>query len=224
MTAEDKVTIHIVEDYALLRRSIALLINKTEDLKVIGDFETAEEFLEEFKKNPSDIVLMDLSLPRMNGITATKIVKELRPDTKVIVLTSHTKQEEVIASLACGANAYCLKDLEEDDFHNVIREVNKGVLWLHPQVAEFAKAGIKKPISTNFDNLYSDPQLYAKLTEREKEVLQKLIDGKTNTEIAQDMCISTHTAKAHVGNIFEKLQVTDRVEAAVKALRTNLID
>lgn len=200
------------------------MINQAEDIETIGDFETAEKFFEAFEKKQSDIVILDLGLPKMNGLSATKILKEKYPNTKIIILTSHEQTDEVLAALACGANAYCLKDVKQQEIQNIIREVYKGVIWIHPKVAESTRQTAPKPISTDFDNLYKNISIETNLTEREYEVLRKIVEGKTNTEIAQDMCISTHTAKAHVGNILSKLSVTDRVEAAVKAIRAKIID
>ena len=185
---------------------------------------TAEEFFDVFKNKQSDVVIMDLGLPGMNGLCATKILKDKYPSTKIIILTSHEQTDEVVAALACGANAYCLKDIDGAEIQNIIRSVHKGVMWIHPKVSEATRQSAPKPISTDFDNLYCNIARDTNLTDREVEVLKKIVDGKTNTEIANDMCISTHTAKAHVGNILSKLSVTDRVEAAVKAVRSKIVD
>ncbi len=224
MTQCEKISVYLVEDYHLIRKSIKLMVNKADDIDIIGDFETAEEFFDVFEKKQSDVVIMDLGLPNMNGLCATKILKDKYPSTKIIILTSHEQTDEVVAALACGANAYCLKDTEASEIQNIIRSVYKGVMWIHPGVSEATRQSAPKPISTDFDNLYGRLSTDINLTEREFEVLKKIVDGKTNTQIARDMCISTHTAKAHVGNILSKLSVSDRVEAAVKALRTKIVD
>ena len=219
-----KISVYLVEDYHLIRKSIKLMVNKAEDISIIGDFDNAEDFLEAFEKVQSDVVIMDLGLPAMNGLCATKILKDKYPEVKIIVLTSHEQTDEVVAALACGANAYCLKDIEAQEIQNIIRSVYKGVMWIHPKVSEAARQSAPKPLSTDFNNLYGNLAAETNLTEREYEVLKKIVDGKTNTQIAHDMCISTHTAKAHVGNILSKLSVSDRVEAAVKAVRAKIVD
>ena len=224
MTQNEKISVYLVEDYQLIRKSIKLMVNKAKDIEIIRDFETAEQFLQFFENKPSDVVIMDLGLPGMNGLCATKILKDKYPSTKIIILTSHEQTDEVVAALACGANAYCLKDIEAEEIQNIIRSVYKGVMWIHPKVSEATRQSAPKPISTDFDNLYNNVASDTNLTEREVEVLRKIVDGKTNTEIAHDMCISTHTAKAHVGNILSKLSVSDRVEAAVKAVRAKIVD
>jgi len=218
-----KISLYIVEDYVLIRKSLIHVINKSTDFVVLGDFETAEEFLDKFKETPSDVVIMDLGLPGINGLKATKEIKEICPDTKVIILTSHENDDEVLAALAMGANAYCLKEIESYMIHSIIKDVYKGALWLHPQVADIPQSIAPKPYSMDLDKLYTNTNCELNLTEREKEVLKLIVEGKTNTEIAEIISISTHTAKAHVGNILSKLAVDDRVQAAVKAVRTKII-
>lgn len=224
MVNKKRISVYIVEDYLLIRKSLIHVINKSEELEILGDFETAEDFIDQFKNKKSDIVLMDLGLPGMNGLKATQLVKEMSPETKIIILTSHENEDEVIAALASGASAYCLKDADYFAITSIIKDVNKGVVWLHPQISEVVNTFIPKPNSTDFDNLYKKGDFKLNLTEREKEVLKLIVEGYTNTQIAKKMSISTHTAKAHVGNILAKLDVTDRVQAAVKAVRTKIIE
>lgn len=224
MINEKRISVYIVEDYLLNRKSLLHVLSKSADLKVLGAFESAEEFLEAFRKSPSDVVIMDLGLPGMNGLHATKEIKEAFPDTKVIILTSHENEDEVLAALAIGANAYCLKEIDTQEILAIIRDVYKGALWLHPQVADVANSIAPKPCSMDLANLYTKAELDKHLTGREINVLRLIVDGKTNAEIADIMSISTHTAKAHVGSILTKLSVNDRVQAAVKALRTRIVE
>ena len=209
-------------NYFLTRASYRHLLGGVEDFELLGDFETAEECLEVMEKKPADIVLMDLGLPFMNGIEATRIISEKYPETKVIVLTSHEVEEEVLASVASGASGYALKDVEFEMLKKVIRAVNFGALWFDPQIADVTKSVIPKPKSTDFDNLYNKKDLKSVLTERELEVLRLISEGKSNVEIGEIMMVSTNTAKAHVGNILSKLSVTDRVQAAVMAVKSDL--
>ena len=127
------------------------------------------------------------------------------------MLTSHEEEDEVISSLYCGANAYALKDISMDRLHNLIITVNKGSLWIDPQIAQI--------VQNTFSNIKPSEKVDFKLTSREKEVLQLMVQGLSNTQIADRIIISPHTVKAHVCNIFEKMAVTDRVQAAVKAVR-----
>lgn len=226
MNEVKKITIYIVEDYLLVRKSLRHVLSKLDKFEVLGDFDSAETFFTAFEKQQSDIVIMDLGLPGMNGLEATKIIKENYPEVKVAVLSSHEREEAVLATLASGANAYCLKDIEPDAWESLLLDVYKGVMWLHPNISYIANKISPKPISTDFDNLYPSKVDASdiSLTEREKETLALVIDGKSNTEIAEVMNISPHTAKAHVGNLLTKLSVTDRVQAAVKAVKNGLLD
>ncbi len=224
MISENKISIYLVEDYLLIRKSLLHVLSKEKTFELLGDFETAEEFFCSFNRKPSDIVIMDLGLPGMNGIEATRLIKEKSPSTKVVILSSHEAEDEVMAALSSGASAYCLKDILSDEWYSILKDVYKGVLWLHPAISGIASKIIPKPNSTDFGNLYTKTKFDVHLTEREKEALSLVVEGKSNTEIAKKMNISSHTAKAHVGSILTKLAVTDRVQAAVKAVRTKLID
>lgn len=223
MVNESKISTYIVEDYLLIRKSLNHVLGKDPDFELLGDFESAEDFFEVFDIHPSDLVIMDLGLPGMNGLEATRLIKEKSPKTKVVILTSHENEDEVLAALASGANAYCLKDIPSHEWNRILNDVHKGVLWLHPSISHIANKIIPKPNSTDFDNLYTK-NTDVNLTEREKETLYLVVEGKTNTEIAKKLNISSHTAKAHVGSILAKLSVTDRVQAAVKAIRSKIID
>lgn len=211
---DKKVSIYIVEDYLLARITCRKALEQFNDLEIKNDFETAEECIEALEKNPVDVILMDIGLPYMTGIEATKIIKEKYPNTKIIMLTSHDNQEEIISSLASGANAYALKDISVEDLHDAILNTNKGCIWIHPKIASI--------INHTFVNAKLIPKDDFNLTSREKEVLELLTQGLSNTEIAEKLIISTHTAKAHVCNILTKLSVTDRVQAAVKATKYDL--
>ena len=211
---DKKVSIYIVEDYLLARITCRKALEQFNDLEIKNDFETAEECIEALEKNPVDVILMDIGLPYMTGIEATKIIKEKYPNTKIIMLTSHDNQEEIISSLASGANAYPLKDISVEDLHDAILNTNKGCIWIHPKIASI--------INHTFVNAKLIPKDDFNLTSREKEVLELLTQGLSNTEIAEKLIISTHTAKAHVCNILTKLSVTDRVQAAVKATKYDL--
>ena len=211
---DKKVSIYIVEDYLLARITCRKALEQFNDLEIKNDFETAEECIEALEKNPVDVILMDIGLPYMTGVEATKIIKEKYPNTKIIMLTSHDNQEEIISSLASGANAYALKDISVEDLHDAILNTNKGCIWIHPKIASI--------INHTFVNAKLIPKDDFNLTSREKEVLELLTQGLSNTEIADKLIISTHTAKAHVCNILTKLSVTDRVQAAVKATKYDL--
>jgi len=222
-TQVDVVKLVIIEDYKLTRVGLRSSLNEFDGIKVVGEAESGETGLQIIKDLKPDVVLMDLGLPGMNGIEATQQVKEFDANIKVVVLTSHERDEEVLAALGSGANAYCLKDIEPDTLVNVIKNVKEGAAWLDPNVAAIALKLFPKPESTKVLNATGISDARAQLTEREMEVLRLLVKGKSNTEIAKDLIVSVHTAKAHVCSILQKLCVDDRVQAAVKAIRENII-
>jgi len=213
----------IVEDFKLTRVGLRCALNANKDINVIAECENAVVGLELIAKYKPDVVLMDLGLPEMNGIEATIKVKEMLPETKIIALTSHDREEEVIAALASGAHGYCLKDIDPVKLADVVRDVASGVCWIDPQVAQLALNAFPKPENTNLLPSNSSSPGRVPLTERECEVLKHLVMGKSNTEIAKELIVSVHTAKAHVCSILQKMCVNDRVQAAVKAVREGLV-
>lgn len=218
-----KITLYIIEDYILTRISYVKHFELDEDFQVLGNFGTAEECLSAMEKQPADVVLIDLGLPTMNGIQTTKYLKEKYPNTKSIILTSHENENEIMASIACGARGYVLKEMPLEKISKIIKAVNIGAYFFDAKIEHIPLGTIPEPKSTNFDNLYDTPELKNKLTERELEVLKLLVHGKTNPEIARELFVSANTVKAHVGSIITKLEVTDRVQAVVKALQLRLV-
>lgn len=213
----------IVEDFKLTRVGLRCALNANKDINVIAECDNAVSGLELIEKYRPDVVLMDLGLPEMNGIEATIKVKEILPNTKIIALTSHDREEEVIAALASGAHGYCLKDIDPVKLADVVRDVANGVCWIDPQVAQIALNAFPKPENTTLLPSKSGATGRVPLTERECEVLKHLVMGKSNTEIAKELIVSVHTAKAHVCSILQKMCVNDRVQAAVKAVREGLV-
>ena len=214
------ISLLIIEDYKLTRLGLKSFLEKAEEIRVIGEADNAEDGLILFQKLNPDIVLMDLGLPKMNGIEATRKIREINPKAKIIILTSHSFDNEVLATLGSGAQAYCLKDISPELLTKVICEVNDGAIWLDPKIAKIALSMFQrqgKILQGSKDKNISH------LTEREYEVLKLLVLGKSNTEIAEELIVSVHTAKAHVCNILQKLCVDDRVQAAVKAIKENII-
>ena len=223
ISATGEVRVVIVEDYKLTRIGLRSTLNEFENVTVIGEAEDAVSGLEIIQREKPDVVLMDLGLPGMNGLEATMKVKEVSPDTNVVILTSHEREEEVVAALGAGACSYCVKDIDPNVLSQVITSAAKGACWIDATVAKVALNLFPKP-----ENISNLPKMdvtdaRAQLTDRELEVLRHLVQGKSNTEIAKELIVSVHTAKAHVCSILQKLCVDDRVQAAVKAIKENII-
>lgn len=217
------INVIIVEDYNLTRVGIRSFLSKYENIRVIGEAENAEKGLALIRRLRPDVVLMDLGLPGMNGIDATQQIKTFDENIKVVILTSHEREEEVISALGSGANAYCLKDIDSTRLAEAIETVSEGGAWLDPSVASVALKLCPKPNEAKVPPKKGTSDNKAQLTEREMEVLRLLVEGMSNTEIANELIVSVHTAKAHVCNILQKLYVNDRVQAAVKAIREGLV-
>lgn len=214
MENEKKINVYIVEDYLLTRVTYKRSFKNYSDINIMGDFETAEACIEALENNMVDVILMDLGLPYMTGIEATKLIHRKYPDIKIIILTSHENDNEVLSSLASGANAYALKDIETQKLYNLIRTVNEGSMWIDPRITKVVQKTFYRAEPKEKENF--------NLTLREKEVLDLLVQGFSNPEIAERLNVSSSTAKAHVCNILDKLSVTDRVQAAVKATKYDL--
>ena len=217
------ISVIIVEDFKLTRVGLRCALNANEDIKVVAESDNALDGLELIARYNPNIVLMDLGLAGMNGIEATMKIKEMNRDIKVIALTSHDREEEVIASLSAGAMAYCLKDIDPAKLADVIRDVVNGVCWLDPDIARKVLDAFPKQETLGILRDKNSEEGRVPLTEREFEVLKHLVDGKSNTEIAKELIVSVHTAKAHVCSILQKMCVNDRVQAAVKAVKEGLV-
>lgn len=214
MSTQNKISVYIVEDYLLTRITYKKSFQNYSDINIVNDFESAEECINALEKQPVDVILMDLGLPYMTGIEATKIIHRKYPNIKIIILTSHENDDEVLSSLASGANAYALKDIDIKKLYNLICTVNEGSIWIDPRITKVVQKTFYKAEPKEKEDFH--------LTLREKEVLDLLVQGFSNTEIADKLTVSPCTAKAHVCKILNKLSVTDRVQAAVKATKYDL--
>lgn len=218
---KNPIRVILVEDYHLIRVGVASYLNAVEDMEVVAQADTGEQGIHYVKKYSPDVILMDLGLPGINGIEATREIKKIAPEAKIIVLTSHDNEDSVIAALGAGANAYCLKDIPSERLVEVIRTVMEGAAWLDPAIAAVALSIFTENRQPQRPTTETDEEI--SLGAREREVLRLLTLGKNNNEIAEELFVSVHTVKSQVSTILQKLQVNDRVQAAVKAVTSNLV-
>ena len=215
-----KKNILIVEDHELTRFGLKTTFEDVEFIGEIFEASSAEDGIEIFKNNQVDLVIMDLGLPNMNGIDACQILHDMRKDTKIIMLTSHNDEREVLNSLKAGANAYCSKEINLQRLVEVVSSVAEGAAWFDPSIAHVVlQASAKATNEPGQNNNYKDYDL----TTREAQILKLMTEGNSNMEIAQKLVISVNTTKAHVANILQKLEVDDRLQAALKALKYNIV-
>lgn len=219
----DTVRIIMVEDYKLVRFALKTILNDAPDLVLVNEYTSAEEALADFETANPHVILMDLGLPGMSGIEATKRFKAQYPDCKVLILSSHGDRNEVIATLSAGANGYCLKDTTSEKLVSAIRHVADGIAWFDPAIADIILDIFNTPHNALMpDRPVGEGQATSHLSQREHEVLAGIVQGKNNTQIAEDLCISIHTVKIHVSSILSKLAVNDRVQAAVIAVKDGI--
>lgn len=208
----------IVEDHQLTRFGLKTTFEGVEDINVIYEADSAENAIEIFKNNPVAIIIMDVGLPKMNGIDATKYIKELNSNVKIIMLTSHNDETEVLASLRAGANAYCSKEINPQRLVEVVKSVADGAAWFDPSIAH-----IVLNATSNTTNAPKTDFKQYDLTTREAQILKLMTEGYSNSQIAKLLVISINTTKAHVANILQKLDVEDRLQAALKALKNKIV-
>lgn len=210
----DRKTVVLVEDHALTRAGLRTALEGCVDLQVVGEAADGPGGLEAIVRTQPAVAVIDIGLPGIDGIELTRRVRTLAPDTHVVILTMHDLETEVLAALAAGADAYCLKSSHPDGVIAAVRVAAEGGAYFDPQIASVVMRHLGTPRSAAVES---------PLTPRETEVLRMIADGNGNAEIAGALYIGLGTVKGHVRDILEKLAAADRTQAAVVALRRGLI-
>jgi two-component system, NarL family, response regulator LiaR len=213
----EPITILIVDDHAVVRQGIRTLLDMHPDLQVVGEAESAEIAIPLVEELVPDVVLMDLVLPGMNGVAATRQIKRISPRTQIVVLTSYAEDEHLFPALRAGALSYLLKDIRPRELAESLRKAARGESVLHSQVAARMIAEVRAAKR-------KVPPAFAELTPRELQVLQLLAEGQSNTAIAEKLVLSEKTVRGYISNILSKLQMEDRTQAAVFAWRQGLME
>ena len=212
----EPLTVMIVDDHEMVRHGAAGYLAAQEDIQIVGEAESGEEAVCLAQETVPDVVLMDLVMPGMDGVEATRKIKDLSPRTQIIILTSYHEDEHIFPALQAGAISYLLKDVKAAELVDAIHRAARGEATLHPRIAE--------RVLKEFRAEDPDAQrLFFALTEREMEVLKLIALGQTNQKIADQLVITVGTVKGHVSNILSKLQLADRTQAAVYAWQEGLI-
>ena len=206
----------IVDDQPLIRDGLAALLNLRSELEVVGVASNGVEAYERSVEMEPDIVLMDIRMPQTNGVVGTKMITAQLPNTKVLMLTTFQDSELIFSALEEGASGYLLKDMSADMITNAIKTVQSGGMVLPPEITAQMLQELK---GEKERQVSSSPAVLADLTNRERDVLRDLGYGKNNKEIAADLFITEGTVKNHVSNIISKLELRDRTQAAVFAVR-----
>ena len=214
----EKSNILIIEDHELTRFGLKTAFDGVEFLGQLFEADSAEKGIDIFQNEKINLIIMDLGLPNMNGIEATKKIRSMDKDIKIVILTSHNDEKEVLNSIKAGANAYCSKEINPQRLVSVVQSVLDGAAWFDPSISHIV---LKAATTTQSYEDMSKKTDY-NLTTREVQILKLITEGYSNTDIANELVISINTTKAHVASILQKLEVDDRLQAALKAIKNKI--
>jgi len=211
------IKILLVDDHQIVLKGISFFLSMQPDFELVGEANNGKEAVEKAAELKPDIILMDLNMPVMDGIEASKLIARQNPDIKVLVLTSFSDRSHIVPALQSGAAGYMLKDVEPDQLAEAIRSAYKGNIQLHPDIA----SALLAQVSPQINSVKGLPirELSELLTPRELEVLQLLTKGMSNKDIAHSLTVAEKTVKTHVSSILSKLDLTDRTQAALYAVQ-----
>lgn len=206
----------IADDHHVVRRGLLFFLKTQKDIEVVGEAKNGHEAVSLAESIQPDIILMDLVMPEMDGIQATKRIKAKFPQIEILMLTSFSDRDHVVPAMEAGAAGYQLKDIEPDELVLSIRRIMRGENTLHPEATT--------TLEMDRQESQNAPHLLNSLTPREQDVLAELTKGKSNREIASSLFVTEKTVKTHISNIFTKLQVQDRTQAALYAVKHGLTE
>ncbi len=217
--SDAKIKVLIVDDHQVVRQGLRTFLELHDDMFVVGEADDGAAAVEQVCRLGPDVVLMDLVMPQMDGIAATRAIKAKASSPKVIALTSFTEDDKVFPAIQAGASSYLLKDVTPDELVEAIRAVYRGEPRLHPDIARKLMQQVAQQTSPTRESAEAD-----NLTEREREVVRLVAQGASNSEIARALVISDKTVKTHVSNILSKLRLQDRTQLAICAVKRGWVN
>ncbi len=217
MNRPNRISVLIVDDHAVVRRGVRAFLETQPDMEVVGEAASGQEAVQQVLRHAPDVVLLDLIMPGMDGITAIREIKRWSPRTQVVVLTSFDDDDNIFPAIRAGALSYLLKDVSPEELAQTIRMASRGEAQLHPRVAARLMQEARRP------QTHTPGHPFADLTQRELDVLRLVAQGLNNQEIAERLHISPRTVKFHISNILNKLHLADRTQAAIYAWRHGLM-
>ena len=213
-----KTRILIADDHPLLREALCQVFSNQKDMEIVGQAGNGEEAIDLASQLKPDILVMDIMMPKFDGLEASRQIKKITPNTAILILTAYDDDNYVLGLLESGATGYLMKSAKGQDLVEAVRAVRAGESVLHPKIIEkLLKQAMVKPVGT------AEHKIKDLLSDREMEMLKLLATGMSNKEIAEKLCLSLRTVKAHMSNIFTKMNVASRSEALVEALRKGLL-
>lgn len=228
MSSEQMISIVLIDDHKLFREGVKRILEFEPVFNVLAEGNDGAEASKLVRENKPDVVLMDINMPDMNGIEATGNLVKYFPDTKVIILSIHDDESYVTHALTTGAQGYLLKEMDSDSLIEAIKVVNDGGSYLHPKVTHNLVKEYRRLTHSKSTNVIDNSIEYTKplhiLTKRECQVLQLIADGKSNRGVSESLYISEKTVKNHVSNILQKINVNDRTQAVVMAIRNGWVE
>lgn len=218
-----QIRVLVVDDHPLSRIGLKYLLEEAADIIIVGEAMNGEEAVSSLKDCQPNVILMDVGMPVMDGIQASRAIRDKDPQVRIIMLTSHESEEDIFASLAAGASGYCLKDVDKARLLTAIRSVHAGDFWLDTAIAGKVVSAISNSKLTWAGSGQGQTGVGDNLSQRELEVLNLLVEGLSNQQIADRLSIGLETVKTHIKHILDKLAVSDRTQAAIKALRSGIV-
>ena len=212
----EPITVMLVDDHALVRQGVRAFLDTQGDIAVVAEAKSGEEAVKLAAEHAPDVALMDLIMPGMDGVEATRRLVAQSPRTNVVMLTSYHDDEHVFPAIRAGALSYVLKEIGPDELADAVRKAAVGDATLHPRVAA-------RVVSELHGTRRAEPNVFHELSDRELEVLKLIAEGISNAEIASRLYVSEKTVKSHVSNILSKLHLADRTQAAVYAWRQGVV-
>jgi DNA-binding NarL/FixJ family response regulator len=222
-SSNSAVTVMIVEDHMVCRIGLKIVMEMDQGLEVVAEAGDGEQAILLAQQLQPDVIVMDVSMPILDGIGATKQIKALVAKSKVLMLTSHDGDNEVFSALSAGADGYCLKETPTGSICAAIKAVHSGAGWLDPAIAKKVIAVYTTPKVALSKQIVSKEADNFRLSTRQTEILELVVRGMSNQQMAEHLYVSSETIKSHMRSILEKLAVGDRTQAAVKAIRSGLV-
>lgn len=214
----------LVEDHELYRMGLSMLLDKAEGITLVAESADGLDGIKKAREFSPDVILMDIGLPNIDGIEATQRIKDFNPDVKILIFTSRDSENDVFEAFKAGADGYIMKGATPEQTISAIKSVYEGVGWIDPSIAKMVFSNLQKPRA----NVVTEPEPKKSnnsygLTERELDVLELMVEGLSNPQIADKLVITKATAKAHVHSILQKLCVSSRTQATVTAMKEGLV-